>query len=368
MAVTAAEPTSAPAGERIIDLDVTRAIALIGVCVMNYHGYLLLRGAHPGSGLWTRVFDPVTGPLTSRFAAVFVTVAGMGVSLMTRRSTAGDDHAAISRDRRTLVRRGVLLFSFGFFLDWIWPGTILFFYGAYFLVGALVFTLPSRWIVAVGTSAALGAGGIQWWVVDRTTGGHATNWLTSGDAEAHHSPRDLVLDTFVRGTHPLLPWLLFFCLGIVLGRRLPFDGRFRRRLAAAGGGCAVVGYVLHGVLSWHPTLRSTGPFDHGLLYALTTIGVTLVAVSLVGWLAERTSRTAITQALAITGRTTLTLYVLHVLVFDLLVDRLNWVRPGGLATPLCFAVAFWLIAILFANGWNRWHRQGPLEWMYRAFS
>ena len=32
--------------------------------------------------------------------------------------------------------------------------------------------------------------------------------------------RGLLIDVFVNGTHPLLPWLAFFCAGIVLGRML----------------------------------------------------------------------------------------------------------------------------------------------------
>ena len=68
------------------------------------------------------------------------------------------------------------------------------------------------------------------------------------------------------------------------------------------------------------------------------------------------------------GRTTLTLYVLHVLVFDLLVDHLEWIRPGGLGTSLAFAAAFWVAAVVAANVWSRFRPLGPLEWWYRRFS
>ena len=366
--MTAGGHTSIPTDQRIIDLDVVRGVALVGVCVMNYHGYLLLRGANPGHGFLARLFSPWDGPLATRFAAAFVVVAGMGVSLLTRRSTAAGDSVAISRDRWVLIRRGVLLFSFGFFLDWVWPGTILFFYGAYFLVGAAVFTLRTRWLVALGVAAAGSAAAIQWWVVDRRAHGHPTDWLTSGNASTRRSPRELVLDTFVRGTHPLLPWLLFLCAGMVIGRSLPFDRRWRIRLAGIGASLLAVGYGLHHVAGWHPILRSTHPFDRGIFYSLAALGAALGAISLVGWIAAQTATTAITQMLAVTGRTTLTLYVLHALVFDLFVDRLKWVHPGGLATSLVFAAAFWSLAFAFANVWHLWKPVGPLERVYRQFS
>lgn len=350
-------PSSHHRGDRIIDLDVVRAIALIGVCVMNYHGYLLLRGGPADRGFWGRVFDPAVGPLTTRFAATFVMVAGMGVALFARNSA----------DRWVMLRRGVLLFSFGFFLDWVWPGTILFFYGAFFLVAAAVFTLRSRWLLAIGAAAAVAAPALQRWALDRAAANHDASWLLQGDAEAHHSPRDLVLDVFVRGTHPLLPWLAFFCVGIVLGRLLPFDGRIRARLVGVGAACMVVGYTLEHHLPWREQLRSTHPFDRGVLFTLTAMGSAMVAIGFIGWVASRTRGSVLTHALAVTGRSTLSIYVLHVLVFNLFVDWLEWVHPSGLRTALRFALAFWTAAIVLANVWALKFRYGPLEWVYRRF-
>ena len=101
-----------PTSSRYIELDVVRAIALIGVCVMNFHGYLIIDGAkYPPTTFVERIFDPWQGPLSTRFAATFVTVAGMGITLLTRRSCAGASRAAISADRWKLARRGVLLFT-----------------------------------------------------------------------------------------------------------------------------------------------------------------------------------------------------------------------------------------------------------------
>ena len=359
----------APAARRYIELDVVRAIALIGVCVMNYHGYLINDGAkYPPTTFIERVFDPWEGPLSTRFAATFVTVAGMGIALLAGRSSAGGDPAAISADRWKLTRRGVLLYTFGFFLNWVWPGTILFYYGAFFVVGALLFTLRNRWLVAIGSGAALSAAALQWWAVQRASNGNATSWLFYGDATDTRSPRDLLIDTFVRGTHPLLPWLVFLCMGMVLGRLMPFSSLRRAQLAATGALCLAVGYGLHEVVPWHETLKSTTPFDRGVLYTLTTVGSTLLAVALVGWVAERTEGSRLTRALAATGRTTLTLYVGHVLVYNLLVHWLEWVKPGGLGTALVFAAVYWMCAVIAATAWHLSRDLGPLEWVYRRFS
>ena len=71
---------------RHVGLDVTRAIAIFGVVVMNYHAYLNKSMAFfPESpSLAERIFNPLTGILSTRFAATFVLVAGIGTSLFLR--------------------------------------------------------------------------------------------------------------------------------------------------------------------------------------------------------------------------------------------------------------------------------------------
>ena len=110
--------------------DVVRAVALIGVVVMNYHGYLILRGAPRGEGWAHDLFDPWSGPLSTRFAATFVLVAGVGVTLMTRSAIGNEKRTRVMRWR--LAKRGLLLYVFGLFFDEIWNGTILTYYGALF--------------------------------------------------------------------------------------------------------------------------------------------------------------------------------------------------------------------------------------------
>ena len=145
--------------DRLAGPDVVRAVALIGVVVMNYHGYLILRsGAPRGTGWVEDVFDPWDGPLSTRFAATFVLVAGVGVTLMTRRSVeryrlaVSTEDSAPARDRvrsmrLRLLRRGLLLYVTGLLLDEIWPGTILPYYGAMFVLAAAMFTWRSRWLI-----------------------------------------------------------------------------------------------------------------------------------------------------------------------------------------------------------------------------
>ena len=135
--------SSVPRARRAPGVDVVRALALVGVCFMNFYGYLITRGGQRAAGLAGQVLDPGVGVLATRFAATFVVVAGMGVSLMARSG------GSLSVLRWRLVRRGVLLFTFGFFFNWVWPGTILFFYGAFFVASALLVRLSSKRLATV---------------------------------------------------------------------------------------------------------------------------------------------------------------------------------------------------------------------------
>ncbi len=360
---------SIPTRERVIDLDVTRAIALIGVAAMNYHGYLIDLGGSVGQSTINRFFDPWKGPLSTRFAATFVLVSGMGITLMTNRGRLTGDRARRSIDRWTLIRRGFLLYAFGFVFEWLWSGTILFFYGAFFIAGAMLFPLRTRWLVAVGTLSAMAAAAIQWWAFEAH---HDTSWLLGGwyTAGPYRSPRRLLFDTFVNGTHPLLPWLAFLCAGMILGRHLPLRMESRRMLAVLGVVLVAGTYLANHLFADTPLrsqLLATDPFSRSLNYTVCALGSAITAFCVIGWIAAATPNSFVTRSFAAAGRTTLTLYILHAIVFDAAVTHWHLIKPAGLDVALAFAGGFWLVAIVAAALWQHRFGIGPAEWIYRRF-
>jgi uncharacterized protein len=302
------------------------------------------------------------------------------VALLSARSRASGDPERIGIDRWRLCRRGVLLLAGGYVLNWIWPGTILFFYGAYFIVGAALINLRDRWLALIGALSVLAAQALQLWNLERTIDGDDASWLFGSDAGATRSPRELIFDIWVNGTHPLFPWLAFFCLGIILGRHITQWSTWRWRLVAAGVGLVIVGYVLSTALSAaagkNPQSASdqrlelfsqTDPFSRSALYMVVTIGSSLAAVMTLTWVGERFAATRLVAALARAGQMTLTIYLAHVLTFNLVVNVLDWVQPAGLDVALGGAVGFWVVAVAIAAWWHRFLGQGPLERLYRRF-
>jgi uncharacterized membrane protein len=230
----------------------------------------------------------------------------------------------------------------------------------------------------VGASAAIAGAAINWFKVGRQLDGHDMSWLTP----SINSPRNLLLRTFIGYTHPLLPWLAFFCAGIILGRSLQRMTSLRPKLLAAGAAMFLGSYLVNYVgLRWATddlartdrsarlwrAVLSTGPWDRGVLYTVNALGSSIVAFCVISWLADRFPDAPMSRALAHAGQMTLTLYVVHVLVFNGVVHWWEWVRPTGLDTALAFSVVFWSLAITAGALWHRRFGTGPLERIYRGF-
>src|SRR5690606_17562383 len=267
--------------------------------------------------------------------------AGVGVTLMTASSRV--DHQRTLDMRWRLARRGLLLYGGGLLFDFVWPGAILPFYGAMFVLAAALFTVRSRWLLTIGASAAIAAWLIAWWVRDRGAAGHDTSWLMN---PGPRSPRGLVLDVFVNGTHPLLPWLAFFCAGIVVGRLLATSW-WRPAVAGAGFVSYAVATIVDATAG-DDALWSADPFDRGVVYTASALGTALIAFAAVSWVADTFAASAPVDFFRRAGQLSLTIYLGHALVFNLLVDTLEVIEPAGLATALAAAVAYWVIATSLA--------------------
>ncbi len=358
---------SAVSPGRLPGPDVVRAVALIGVVVMNYHGYLVFHGDGivPDGTIAERFFHPFVGPLSTRFAATFVLTAGVGITLLTRRVVASGDGAAITKMRWRLVRRGIFLYVLGQVLDEIWRGTIIFYYGAMFVVAALLFTLSTRWIVAVGVAAALAGWGIATWSFWQVEDGQSVAWLIS---PGRGSVWYYVSGVAITGTHPLLPWLGFLCAGIVVGRSLDTPG-WRIRASALGAVLFATATIVstQADTPFTEQLLSRHPFDRGLVYFASALGTALLAFAGISWVVDAaTGRSrSLIEPLWRAGQLTLTLYIAHILVFRLFVDRLGLVDANGLGTALAFALAFWVVAIALGALWHRRFGRGPAERVYR---
>ena len=371
MGITATHPHPV----RNPSLDVTRAIALIGVVVMNYHAYLNKDHAfYPQSPSFAeRLFNPVSGILTTRFAATFVVVAGIGIALLVKVPMQSNDQKLIRHARLKLARRGLFLYAIGAAVQWIWPGTILFYYGAYFLIASVICTWKSRGLVLVSLISIAISTSVSAWRASEFFEGNFTQWLSP----TPNSPRNLLIRTFLDYTHPVFPWISFICAGIILGRNIEKLSRLRTQIVLISlfslAICAAIrtfmwphsistrsSYVLQRVIS-------TNNVDHSALHVISALAAAIIAFCFISWIVELRQSDRAINFLARTGQMTLTLYIAHVWVFNFVVNWMRWVQSTGLDTALLLSIAFYCLAVPVAEWWNRLYGLGPVERLYRAF-
>ncbi|MGD8382275.1 MAG: heparan-alpha-glucosaminide N-acetyltransferase domain-containing protein, partial [Syntrophobacterales bacterium] len=124
---------------RIIGYDLARAVALLGMLLVNFS---VLLGNGTSDPTW---LDHLIEMIRGRAAATFVVLAGAGLSLLSKSVYLSKDRAAINAKRFTLLKRSLFLLVIGLFNFVLSPiSDILHFYAVYIALGACLLTLSNR--------------------------------------------------------------------------------------------------------------------------------------------------------------------------------------------------------------------------------
>ena len=220
-----------------------------------------------------------------------------------------------------------------------------------------------RWLVAIGVTAAVAGWAIRWWRL--RTPARRPRHVVAHRAGRRVSPRGLVLDVFVNGTHPLLPWLAFFCAGMIVGRIMSTPRGCRGWRAAA----VAVGLTLFTLGTWRArphtspralVLLSTDPFDRGLVYGeRARHGADRVRRH--QWFAERFAPPRSSTSCAAPGRCRSRSTSPTPWCSTCWSTGSTWIRPRRLDTALLFSAIYWVLAIAAAVAYHRRFGRGPAE-------
>lgn len=338
---------------RVLALDVARCLAIIGMVTVNVGP----KDDSPGASLYLLPHG--------RASILFVLLAGIGFSLMTRRV----------RQRATgrramwgaLAWRSGLLLVGGLALQLLdhQANVILPVYAFLFLLAGMLVRARDAVLLALAGAGVI-AGPMLWLGVQLGRG----NPFTGAAPELGDSPAQVLAGVVVTGPYPLITWVGPFALGMWLGRRTLTDMRVIRVMALTGGTVAlvavlaarVVGWVRGGPvgdLSWELLLTDA---PHGQMPLWLIGGTAASALVLALCLAaERWLHRGPLRVLAPLGQLSLTFYVVHLLVLD-------WVRPWP-HDPLqgvVLSAALVVGALAGAWLWRRYWSRGPLEMVLRA--
>lgn len=348
---------------RIAGFDLARGLAVFGMVLVNFKFVMGLEGAEDG------VLAAFAGAFDGRAAATFVILAGIGVSLMSERARREGDPAALWDCRKTLLKRAAFLGVLGVLDNLLWVGDILHFYAVYLAIAACLLNASDRALSAAALFS-VAAFAALFVFLDYETG---WDW----EAMAYlgqWAPEGLLRHLFFNGFHPVFPWIAFFLVGLVLGRRA-WDERFALRLAAGGLAAtfaaealsaALAGWAADGTADgdWCALLFGTQSMPPAPLYLVSGGGSALAVIG--ACFALRGRWPGVWAApLENAGRLALSLYILHVVAGMGLLAALDLLDGADLPLVVASATAFYAAAVAAAWAWTRRFEQGPLESLMR---
>ncbi len=350
---------------RLLALDALRGIAVF-LMIEQHVGIWLWRGPAPGEAQLDYPLLVGFNALGGMAAPLFVSLAGVGSALFVA--------AGRPRTDITLVRRGVVLMLFGTALNFMTPSW--FSWGSWFVLHMMGFAmamapvwrrLPTKALLAGCGLVLVATVAVQLWL---PTPIPLTN-PRMRDVSMAGGPLRLAL---AEGQFPILPWLCFYLAGFCAGRWI--EARAFSRVALLGVVFLAVGglgrlLVYEGGMT-QPWLRRAYELHLGFYPASVAIvglllGGALLLIALVSW-SETRRRIGDNHPLVTLGRISLTLLMLHVVLFRELSRPIHWWH--NLSAELALVVIFsFVLAALFASRW--WHRSGyrfGAEWLLRRIA
>ncbi len=355
---------------RIIGYDVARALAIFGMVIVNFK---------------TVMYDKVSGPdwllglvnlFEGRAAAMFVILAGVGMTLMSKRSIAESDFTKIKRIQNTLIKRSFFLFIVGLLYTPIWPADILHFYGLYIIVGTflLIVTDKKLWfyslvILIISYSFLIIFNYEAGW--DWITLTYTDLWTLQG----------MLRHLFFNGFHPVFPWIVFLIIGIWLGRQNLNNSSIRRKIIIV----SFIVFTIVEIFSFSMTnilanglsnseseiiqyLFGTKPMPPTPFYILSAGATSFIVIVLCVTICEKFANSKLVKMFTLTGQNALTLYVAHVVVGMGLLEVFDLLFNQSINFTVITAMMFYLIGIIFSVYWLRKYKRGPLEILMRKIT
>ncbi len=355
--------------KRIIGIDVARALAIIGMIIVNFKVVFGQSGPN-----WLR---SIVGIFDGKAAATFVVLAGVGLALMTNSAILNNDQAKLKIARNRIAKRAVFLFVVGISYIAIWPADILHFYGIYMAITMLLLTSKGKTLIASAIAIILA------FPILMTLWNYETGWdfktLTYQDFWTFNG---FMRNLFFNGFHPIIPWTAFMLFGYWFGKQDLHNDKFIKKTFWVSTliflSIQALSYVFIVVLSAGnqdtakelAEIIGINPMPPLPLYMFNGIAVAFSIISACILIAKRYENNIIITALNKTGQLALTFYVAHVIIGMGLIDTIDPSKMGQYSVQfsLAYALSFSMLCIIFAVVWRKYKQSGPLEWIMRKLT
>lgn len=355
---------------RIAGYDFARALAIFGMVAINFK-YIM--GAEDNGPEWFIWFMYL---LDGRAAAIFVMLAGVGLSLLSRRARIANDLAGLRKNRKSLLKRAVFLFIIGMAIIKIWPADILHFYGIYIAIAAFLLSTSDQKLLMISKTFMIiflallflldYDEGYYWEITD-----DSGIWVVIG----------IIRNIFFSGYYPVLAWMTFLLFGMWLGRQDINNRSLRLKIILAGIGSILIAeissfifkntfsnntnYIIDKIQILFETKDFIPPSP---LFLLSAGGTSAVIIILSIIITERFCNAKWIEPIVATGQLAMTLYVAHIVICTQLIDVFCLEGKKTLLFSTTNAIIFCVIAVIFSFFWKKRFHRGPLEFVMRWVS
>jgi uncharacterized membrane protein YeiB len=355
--------------QRIIGIDVARALAIFGMILVNFKVVFGEEGPTWIKSL-ASVFD-------GKAAATFVVLAGVGLALMTNSALFQKDKAKLKVVRIKIAKRALFLFLLGLSYVSIWPADILHFYGVYMAIIILFLTYQEKTILILAVSLIIA------FPVLMTFINYETAWdFQTLDYQGLWTLEGFLRNLFFNGFHPVIPWTAFMLFGYWFGKQDLHNDSFLKKTFWRSTTFFIFIQVFSSLYisisaAENPQsilalteLFGTKPMPPLPIYMLNGTVFSFALISACILVAKRFEKSIIIDALNKTGQLALTLYVAHVIIGMGIIEVLNPSKMGNysIAFSVAYAIVFSLLCIFFAVIWRKYKKAGPLEWVLRKIT
>lgn len=352
--------------QRIIGIDVARALAVFGMIIVNFK---VVFGSNGTS--WVKSFASI---FDGKAAATFVVLAGVGLALMTNSAIKNNDQTKLKIARSRIAKRALFLFIIGISYIAIWPADILHFYGIYMAIIVLLLTSKEKTILvsSIFLIVAFPILMLFW--------NYETGWnFDTLDYQGFWTIKGFVRNLVFNGFHPVIPWAAFMLFGYWFGKQDLNNDKFIKKALWISSivfiGIQVLSYLSISFLSeGNPEsakelteILGTNPMPPLPIYMFGGISIAIFIISACIIIAKRFKGNFIIDALYKTGQLALTFYVAHVIIGMGIVEAIDPAKMGNYSImfSVTYALGFSLLCIVFAVVWRKYKKAGPLEWIMR---
>ncbi|MCV6636879.1 DUF418 domain-containing protein [Candidatus Albibeggiatoa sp. nov. NOAA] len=349
--------------QRVIGFDVARALAIFGMVIVNFK---VVMSEEVGGNEWLMQFVYL---FEGRASALFVVLAGVGVTLLTNKARQSTNPKMITQARLNLLKRSLLLIAIGVAYMPIWDADILHYYGFYFLIAVIIFTFSDQKLLITTILLTLAFPVLmllfdyeQNW--DWETFAYQNLWTVEG----------FTLHTLFNGVHPVFPWAAFLVFGMWLGRQNLASTSIRKQFLIyallAWAGTELMFYGIYQFFSQteEADLFLISPIPPMPQYLISATSSAVVIIMICLTMAERFKNSLTIKWLSQTGKLSLTLYVAHVLIGMGFLESIEMLEDQPIEVSLFSAVVFCMLGIVFSIVWLRYFATGPLEWIFRKLT